>query len=78
VGNHLYKQLLIKSDDYSGVIHILSQSLTKSIEKYSNNYTIQRMHYQHILHGEFNETNLVIVNVIIFFYKLNLVKVGQV
>ena len=40
----------------SRIRFVLSQTwltLTKSIEKYSHNYTIQYMHYQHILHGGF-------------------------
>ena len=51
-------------------------TLTKSIEKYSNNYTIQYLHYQHILHGRFNETNLVLQ--MLLFLSISLVKVCQV
>ena len=42
------------------VISQILLTLIKFIEKYSNNYTIQHMHYQRILYGGFNETNLVL------------------
>ena len=49
--------------------------MTKSIEKYSNNYTIQHMHHQHIFYGGFNEINL-LLSMLLLIFLINLAKVG--
>ena len=42
----------------------------KSIEKYGNNYTIQPMHYERILHSGSNEINLVLKMLLLFSKSL--------